>query len=143
MASASKTPNLNLPQWVATEKPERTDFNGAFNTIDGKLISANVSSQFSFADGYSGQIVAYRRGDIIFASFAIIKTGGWTVGTFSPFASFIPSLMANYAFGGFIGGSTSTGTPVRCVVTGVDITVMCPEATSHTIRMNAQYIAAS
>ena len=37
MASASKTPNLNLPQWVGTEKPERTDFNAAFNEIDANL----------------------------------------------------------------------------------------------------------
>ena len=34
MASASKTPNLNLPQWLETEKPERTDFNAAFDAID-------------------------------------------------------------------------------------------------------------
>ena len=34
MASASKTPNLNLPQWVGTEKPKRTDFNAAFDAID-------------------------------------------------------------------------------------------------------------
>lgn len=34
MASANKTPNLNLPQWVGTEKPERTDFNAAFLAID-------------------------------------------------------------------------------------------------------------
>lgn len=37
MASASKTPNLNLPQWVGTEKPERTDFNAAFDAIDTNL----------------------------------------------------------------------------------------------------------
>lgn len=41
MASASKTPNLNLPQWVATEKPEMVDFNGAFNTIDGNIDNLN------------------------------------------------------------------------------------------------------
>lgn len=34
MASASKTPNLNLPQWVASEKPEMVDFNEAFGAID-------------------------------------------------------------------------------------------------------------
>lgn len=34
MSSASKTPNLNLPQWAANEKPERTDFNTAFDSID-------------------------------------------------------------------------------------------------------------
>ena len=37
MASASKTPNLNLPQWVETEKPERTDFNTAFDAIDDEF----------------------------------------------------------------------------------------------------------
>ena len=37
MASASKTPNLNLPQWVGTEKPERTDFSAAFDAIDTEL----------------------------------------------------------------------------------------------------------
>lgn len=35
MASAAKTPKLALPQWVAAEKPERTDFNAAFLTLDG------------------------------------------------------------------------------------------------------------
>ena len=47
MASASKTPNLNLPQWVGTEKPERTDFNAAFDAIDvhlGKNPQARASS---------------------------------------------------------------------------------------------------
>lgn len=39
MASASKTPNLNLPQWVGTEKPERTDFNAAFDEIDTTVAS--------------------------------------------------------------------------------------------------------
>ena len=39
MASASKTPKLNLPQWVGTEKPERTDFNAAFEAIDTTVAS--------------------------------------------------------------------------------------------------------
>ena len=39
MASASKTPNLNLPQWVGTEKPERTDLNAAFDAIDTTVAS--------------------------------------------------------------------------------------------------------
>ena len=44
MASASKTPNLNLPQWVGTEKPERTDFNAAFNAIDTTVASHMAES---------------------------------------------------------------------------------------------------
>lgn len=39
MASASKTPNLNLPQWVGTEKQERTDLNAAFDAIDTTVAS--------------------------------------------------------------------------------------------------------
>ena len=39
MASANKTPNLNLPQWVGTEKPERTDFNASFDAIDTTVAS--------------------------------------------------------------------------------------------------------
>lgn len=35
MSSAATTPNLALPQWVAAEKPERTDFSAAFLAIDG------------------------------------------------------------------------------------------------------------
>jgi len=37
MASANKTPNYDLPQWVATDKPERTDFNQAMSDIDTNL----------------------------------------------------------------------------------------------------------
>lgn len=37
MASAATTPNLNLPQWVGTENPERTDFNAAFDAIDAEF----------------------------------------------------------------------------------------------------------
>ena len=42
MASASKTPNFNLPQWVGTEKPERTDFNAAFDVIDSFDLSGDI-----------------------------------------------------------------------------------------------------
>lgn len=34
MAATNSTTNLGLPQWVATDKPERTDFNAAFDAID-------------------------------------------------------------------------------------------------------------
>lgn len=39
MSSANKTPNLNLPQWEASEKLERTDFNDAFGAIDDEFVS--------------------------------------------------------------------------------------------------------
>ena len=54
MASASKTPNLNLPQWVGTEKPERTDFNAAFDAIDDHVAesaSKHITESGSNANG--------------------------------------------------------------------------------------------
>lgn len=50
MASTDKTPNLNLPQWVASEKPERTDFNDAFSAID-TLLAQNTSGRFVLPNG--------------------------------------------------------------------------------------------
>ena len=48
MASAATTPNLDLPQWVETEKPERTDFNAAFDAIDTTVAShlADTAAHF-------------------------------------------------------------------------------------------------
>jgi hypothetical protein len=45
MASVSTTPNLGLPQWVETEKPERTDFNTAFGILDD-LVTGGSSLPF-------------------------------------------------------------------------------------------------
>ena len=67
MASASKTPNLNLPQWVGTEKPERTDFNAAFDAIDDHVAesaSKHIRESGSNDDGYyikfdDGTMVCY------------------------------------------------------------------------------------
>lgn len=57
MSYSDKTPNLNLPQWVGTEKPERTDFNAAFTAIDaaiGGIIESGSNANgnwIKFADG--------------------------------------------------------------------------------------------
>lgn len=53
MSSASKTPNLNLPQWAANEKPEQTDFNSAFGTIDSLIDSGSneYGDYVKFPDG--------------------------------------------------------------------------------------------
>lgn len=37
MAATNSTTNLGLPQWVATDKPERTDFNTAMSDIDNTV----------------------------------------------------------------------------------------------------------
>lgn len=37
MAYTNKTPGYNLPQWEASDKPDRMDFNDAFKEIDGVL----------------------------------------------------------------------------------------------------------
>ena len=54
MASAAKTPNLGLPQWVAGEKPERPDFNAALLAIDNKL--AVFRSTLNLAAGTVGSL---------------------------------------------------------------------------------------
>ena len=62
MASASKTPNLNLPQWLETEKPERTDFNAAFATLDegtGSGITV-VDTYPTEEDGEDGDVYAVK-----------------------------------------------------------------------------------
>ena len=53
MASASKTPSLNLPQWVGTEKPERTDFNAAFDAID-TTVASHLAETVSQEGGVHG-----------------------------------------------------------------------------------------
>lgn len=65
MASASTTPNLNLPQWVETEKPERTDFNAAFDAIDDHVAeSASKHITESGSDTY-GRYVKFDDGTLI------------------------------------------------------------------------------
>lgn len=34
MSYVSQTPNLGLPQWILSEPPQMSDFNGAFSSID-------------------------------------------------------------------------------------------------------------
>ena len=72
MASASKTPNLNLPQWVGTEKPERTDFNAAFLAIDQAATSDDDYVKFP-----DGTMICW--GSILMdASSTGRKTATWT-----------------------------------------------------------------
>lgn len=66
MASASKTPNLNLPQWVGTEKPERTDFNAAMGIIDAIANTSLKNESGWFKDSTTGLIVQW--GVVIFPS---------------------------------------------------------------------------
>lgn len=48
MAFINKTEYLNLPQWEASEKPSRTDFNEAFEKIDTTLESKlNAKSEIN------------------------------------------------------------------------------------------------
>ena len=59
MASANKTPNLNLPQWVGTEKPERTDFNAAFDAID-TTVASHLADETQYEavliNGFTGSV---------------------------------------------------------------------------------------
>jgi len=62
MASASKTPNLDLPQWLETEKPERTDFNAAFDAIDDLIETGSFTPYFTIGNSTTGITHAYQQG---------------------------------------------------------------------------------
>ena len=73
MASASKTPNLNLPQWVGTEKPERTDFNAAFDAIDTTVAS-------HLADNTSAHGVNLKANKALGSAVNLTLQNGWSGG---------------------------------------------------------------
>ena len=85
MASASKTPNLNLPQWVGTEKPERADFNAAFDAIDQALSTMSSGAGFHnsiFRGKYLGSAVTTEQYNAISdGTFDDLYVGDyWTIG---------------------------------------------------------------
>lgn len=49
MAATNSTTNYGLPQWLATDKPERTDFNTAMADIDTNinLVQGNLANIMS------------------------------------------------------------------------------------------------
>ena len=65
MASASKTPNLNLPQWVGTEKPERTDFNAAFDAIDDHVAESTSKHIKESGSNTNGRYIKFDDGTMI------------------------------------------------------------------------------
>lgn len=65
MASASKTPNLNLPQWVGTEKPERTDFNAAFDAIDDHVAESSSKHIKESGSNPNGSYIKFDDGTLI------------------------------------------------------------------------------
>ena len=119
MASASKTPNLNLPQWVGTEKPERTDFNAAFDAIDTTVAShlaeivTDVGGAHGFetefgtwtpvlnvAGGYSAQIGHYVRvGNLVTLTYILTITSKSGTGQLAISGlPFLPAVDAVYAY---------------------------------------------
>ena len=88
MASASKTPNLNLPQWVETEKPERTDFNAAFDAIDTTIdAKANKAMGQTFTatlqNGWTGTLLYSKNelGQVYIRTTVDLTMGTTTLGT--------------------------------------------------------------
>ena len=80
MASASKTPNLNLPQWVGTEKPERTDFNAAFDAIDDHVAESASKHITESGSNANGSYIKFDDGTMICRvwNFTLDSTG-WLV----------------------------------------------------------------
>lgn len=74
MSSAAVTPNLGLPQWVAGEKPERTDFNAAFLAIDDIGVMAGWISTLTGITIGNGTVVSrYSQiGNIVYFEFRLL-----------------------------------------------------------------------
>lgn len=53
MAATNSTTNYDLPQWVATDKPEMTDFNTAMEDIDTNI---NLIQSFQSKNVYFGEL---------------------------------------------------------------------------------------
>lgn len=63
MASANKTPILNLPQWLGNEYMERTDWNTAFATLEDAIATFDYLARTygvseSYPDADTGTITA-------------------------------------------------------------------------------------
>lgn len=63
MASANKTPILNLPQWLGNEYMERTDWNTAFATLEDAIatfdhLCQTYGSTTTYPDADTGTITA-------------------------------------------------------------------------------------
>lgn len=61
MASANKTPILNLPQWLGNEYMERTDWNTAFATLEDAIatfdhLCQTYGSTTTYPDADTGTI---------------------------------------------------------------------------------------
>lgn len=61
MASANKTPILNLPQWLGNEYMERTDWNTAFATLEDAVatfdyLARTYGSTTTYPDADTGTI---------------------------------------------------------------------------------------
>ena len=74
MAATNSTTNLGLPQWVATDKPEMTDFNTAFSDIDSGLwqiiypvgsLYETTNAAFNPATSWGGTWELYGQGRVV------------------------------------------------------------------------------
>ena len=128
MASASKTPNLNLPQWVETEKPERTDFNAAFDAIDDEfasLLEGGEVYQATLQNGWTGTLT-YKKNDLGQVSLK----GELTAGTVAA-NTVVSTLPAGYQ------PTARTGIPVIITETGNGAVGLYMNQTSGLLRVTA------
>ena len=65
MSFEASTPNLGLPQWVYTDKPQMIDFNGAFLDIDSHIVESGSSENGKWVKFCDGTMICYRHQDVI------------------------------------------------------------------------------
>ena len=86
MSYESETPNLGLPQWEYTDKPQMADFNAAFAAIDGKTVQADdyvhlvtpaaTYSSYDFTLVLDPPLKEYTQGLLLIVNFPINFTIG-------------------------------------------------------------------
>lgn len=94
MSYESATPNLGLPQWEYTDKPQMADFNAAFAAIDGKTVQADdyvhlvtpaaTYSSYDFTLVLDPPLKEYTQGLLLIVNFPI----NFTIGQLEPTAPY-------------------------------------------------------
>lgn len=64
MSFEASTPNLELPQWVHTDKPQMVDFNTAFLNIDSHVIESGSNDNGNWIKFCDGTMICYRHQDM-------------------------------------------------------------------------------
>ena len=124
MSYNSTTENLNLPQWILSDKPQMVDFNAAFSSISD--FAGKMTPEYQYISGRgeyykfpSGTLICYRRWTVIVPVSAFTNQidsdpDRWSI-TYD--ASKTPTLVWNFGHAFY-----NNGTYLPTVLTGYEST---------------------